>query len=116
MCNLKADEVIEVIGEVHGNLTAVSRKLKVSRPTMYKFVDAHPTVRAALDSARESMIDNVESKLYQKALEGEGWAVCFFLKTQGKRRGYIERQEVTGEDGGPLVVTVKWPDDEKPTG
>ena len=60
--------------------------------------------------SREKMIDNVESKLYQKALEGEGWAVCFFLKTQGKRRGYIERQEHTGEDGREIVFRVKYAD------
>ena len=24
---------------------------------------------------------------------GEAWAVCFLLKTRGKKRGYTERQE-----------------------
>jgi hypothetical protein len=37
------------------------------------------------------MLDNVESALYTAALAGEAWAVCFFLKTQGKARGYVER-------------------------
>ncbi|PKM70616.1 MAG: PBSX family phage terminase large subunit, partial [Firmicutes bacterium HGW-Firmicutes-18] len=40
------------------------------------------------------MVDNVESVLYNKALEGDTTSVIFFLKTQGKGRGYVERQEV----------------------
>jgi hypothetical protein len=27
-------------------------------------------------------------------LAGEAWAVCFYLKTQAKDRGYVERSEV----------------------
>jgi hypothetical protein len=34
-------------------------------------------------------------------------AIIFFLKTQGKSRGYVERQEVTGADGKKLFeVTI----------
>jgi len=31
------------------------------------------------------------------------------LKTLGKHRGYVERQEVTGADGGAVIV--KWDDE-----
>lgn len=30
-------------------------------------------------------------------------AVIFFLKSKGKKRGYVERNEVTGKDGAPVV-------------
>jgi hypothetical protein len=40
------------------------------------------------------MVDNAESALNRSVLSGEAWAVCFTLKTQGKSRGYIERQEI----------------------
>lgn len=44
---------------------------------------------------------NVGAQLYSKALAGEPWAVCFWLKT---RAGYREtnRTELTGADGQPL--------------
>lgn len=34
------------------------------------------------------MLDHAESSLQKAVLKGEAWAVCFFLKTQGKSRGY----------------------------
>lgn len=96
---LTAEEVIAAIQECKGNVSSAAKKLGHSRYTIYKFMQSHPSVKAALDEARESMIDNVESVLYSKALAGEAWAVCFFLKTQAKGRGYIERSEITGRDG-----------------
>jgi hypothetical protein len=75
---------------------------------LYAFIEKRPTCQAALANSREKMIDNVESVLYSQALAGEAWAVCFFLKTQAKHRGYVERvqQEVSGKDGGAITVQV----------
>jgi len=39
------------------------------------------------------MLDMAESSLYRRVLAGDSCAVCFFLKTQGRKRGYIERGE-----------------------
>jgi Flp pilus assembly protein CpaB len=50
------------------------------------------------------MLDNAESILYKKVLEGSTPELLFFLKTQGKRRGYVERSEVTGADGDAIPV------------
>ena len=33
-------------------------------------------------------------------------AVIFFLKTKGKKRGYVERNEVTGKDGAPIAGNI----------
>jgi hypothetical protein len=109
---LSADKVIAKIHELKGNLSMVARSFSISRQTLYNYMKQRPSVQAAVEEARETMIDNVESALYSAALKGEAWAVCFFLKTQGKSRGYVERQEVTGKDGAPMRLTIDWSGDD----
>lgn len=104
MAKLTVEKVNKLIDELMGNVSMVARTLNVDRTTVYNFMKKHPTVKAKLDEAREKMIDNVESKLYSKALDGDTTAMIFFLKTQGKSRGYVERQEVTGANGGAIIV------------
>ena len=105
---LTAEQVISKIHDLHGNVSSVAKFFKLSRQTMHKYINDHPTVKAALEESRERMIDNVESKLYSQALAGNTTAMIFFLKTQGKQRGYVERQEITGKDGNSIVV--RWDD------
>ena len=106
---LTAAAVTAAIRDMNGNISAVARRLGVCRQTVYNYIERHPSVKDVLTEARETMIDNAESALYRAVLNGEAWAVCFFLKTQGKSRGYVERQEVTGADGGAIVM--QWPDE-----
>ena len=48
-------------------------------------------------------------------MNGEPWAIQMTLKTIGKSRGYVERQEVTGADSSPIELIVKYAD-KKPSG
>jgi hypothetical protein len=57
-----------------------------------------------LDAEREEIVDYAEMGLRGAVLNKEAWAIAFSLKTLGKSRGYVERQEVTGKDGGAIVV------------
>jgi len=110
---LTAKAVTAAIRDMNGNISAVARRLGVCRQTVYNYIERHPSVKDALVEARETMLDNAESVLYRAVLNGEAWAVCFFLKTQGKSRGYVERQEVTGADGGAIIM--QWPDEPRGT-
>jgi hypothetical protein len=94
MADLKAEQVIKRIKEVNGNLAAVARSMGIARMTLYRYMEAHPTIKAALDDARETMLDNAESVLYKKVLDGSTQELLFFLRTQGKSRGYTEKSEV----------------------
>lgn len=110
---MKSEEVIGAIGKHNGNLSAVARQLKVSRQAVYNHLENDPAAKEALEQARETMLDNAESVLYRKVLEGSTPELIFFLKTQGKSRGYTERQEVTGADGAAITIKVVYgdPDD-----
>ena len=48
-----------------------------------------------------------ESQLHKQILDNSVPATIFYLKTKGKKRGYIERQEITGADGVPTNFQVE---------
>ena len=100
------DNLLDAIEKYSGNLSAVARAFQMSRTTIYKYVDKWKTAQDALSEARETMIDNVESSLYKQALDGNITAQIFFLKTQGKSRGYVERQEQ--QQVGDMNVRVSY--------
>lgn len=100
------------IEKSRGNISIVAKSFGVSRTTVYNFLSKHPEMKRCLEDEREKMIDNVESALYNQALDGNTTAMIFFLKTQGKTRGYIERTELTGAEGGQVVLKVVY--DKKP--
>mgnify|MGYP000904864872 CR=1 FL=1 len=89
-----------------GNISAVARNFGVHRHTIQARIDKHKDLKRLLDDTRETMLDNAESQLYTKVLSGDTLALIFFLKTQGKKRGYVERQELTGADGVPLYEEI----------
>jgi len=102
---LTAEAVTAAIRDMNGNISAVARRLGVCRQTVYNYIERHPSVKDVLAESRETMLDNAESVLYKAVLNGEAWAVCFFLKCQGKSRGYIERQETVAKEEIAEVVT-----------
>lgn len=103
----KKEMIAEVIQKSRGNISVAAKMLGVSRNTIYRYIKDDNELSSMLDDERETMIDNVESKLYSEAINGNITAMIFFLKTQGKKRGYIDRQEFSGD------ITIKW-DWEKP--
>jgi hypothetical protein len=99
--------VIEkAIVKAFGNLSAASKSLGVDRVTLYKWIEQDGLEQAVVEG-RNSRLDFVEGKLDQKIDGGDTTAIIFFLKTQGKSRGYVERQEITGADGKKVFeVTI----------
>mgnify|MGYP001619479343 CR=1 FL=1 len=96
------EQVIEAIQNTRGMVSLAARHLGCEADTVRNYAKRYPQVAAAIKEERESVKDIAELVLFKKIQEGEPWAVCFFLKTQARDRGYVERQELTGADGGPV--------------
>ena len=94
----------KAIQDKRGNLAAIGRQFGVTRQAVAKRVHGSAKLQKAWDEARETMLDNAETELYEQVVGGNTTALIFFLKTQGKSRGYIERQEFTGKDGGAVQI------------
>lgn len=53
----------------------------------------------ARDKSDESAIDLAENRLLNAISKGDTTSTIFFLKTRGRKRGYIETKEFTGTIG-----------------
>lgn len=94
--------VCTAIRQARGMKTIAAQILGVNRSTIHRYVDRYPEVAQAVEDAKSLTLDLAENKLYERMMAGDSWAVCFLLKTQGKHRGYVERQEHTGQNGTAL--------------
>ena len=99
-----AARIIKAIGECNGLLTMAAKKANVGLTTVYRYVNEYPSVKQAAVEAKETMLDFAEGKLYSKIKAGDNVAILFYLKTQGKARGYIERQEFANPEGESFRV------------
>ena len=102
-----AERVATALTDCKGMVTLAAKRLGCSPTTVRRYVKGHASCRQAIEDAREQMGDVTELKLYEAIQGGEGWAIAFYLRTQGKTRGYVERQEVTGANGGPVTFTLQ---------
>lgn len=98
------EDVAPLIDKHRGNVTSVAKELGVSRRTVHRRINESVTLQEKLEQARQTMLDNAESVLYNAVLAGETSELIFFLKTQGKSRGYTEKveQQHSGPGGGPI--------------
>jgi hypothetical protein len=87
-----------------GNITRACEAVGVSRRTYYDWIDRDEDFAAACEDVQEGLIDFAESKLQENIADNSNQAIIFFLKTKGKSRGYVERQEISGPDGKPLEL------------
>jgi hypothetical protein len=98
--------VVEAVRRAQGHVSLAAHMLGLDFSTVYKMAKRVPSVAQAIREEREKMLDVAEAQVYRKVKEGDNTMTIFFLKTQGKHRGWVERQEVTGADGGPLTVAA----------
>jgi len=100
--------ILEAVKKNGGAIYLAARELGCAPNTIYNRMEKSPDIRQAVEDARGEVVDYAEQKLRLAILNGEPWAIAMALKTIGKSRGYVERQEVTGAEGKAL--TIKWVD------
>jgi hypothetical protein len=112
---IKKAAMYEALTKNLGNVTKSAEDIGIHRQTHYDWMNDDPEYKAAVDSLKNVALDFAEEQL-RKLMEGaerqalthdgkvvtikdapNTSAVIFYLKTQGKQRGYIERQELSTE-------------------
>ena len=82
------------------NISLACESADIHRSTFYIWMEKDPKFAERVQEHQEALLDFTESKLMMNIKEGKEASIFFHLKTRGKKRGYIERQEIehSGED------------------
>ncbi|MCX7664402.1 MAG: hypothetical protein N2112_02525 [Gemmataceae bacterium] len=102
---LRERELAACLGRYRGNVSACAKHFGVTRTAVIRFINNHPEMQELHRDVKEGLLDDAESALAASVEAGEAWAICFMLKTLGKSRGYVERQEVENVERVSMVVT-----------
>jgi hypothetical protein len=108
-------KVLKGLEKYRGIISSACQFANISRQSYYNWMENDPEFKQAVDDISEAAIDFVEGKLFEKingvtmlgksngdsdgedptyTLPPSDTAIIFYLKTKGKKRGYIEKSEV----------------------
>jgi|32_taG_2_1085360.scaffolds.fasta_scaffold03787_3 hypothetical protein len=92
-------KMLEALEKTNGVVSRASRIAKIDRSTHYDWTNPNssrydPDYHNAVDEIQDFALDEVEDALFSQIKDGSTAATIFYLKTKGKKRGYIERQEI----------------------
>lgn len=95
-------DVAVALIQTEGNLSQSSRLLRRSRSRLVNFVARNPLLVDLQGDLEEEFLDEIEFAHRGIAKGGDINTQRFFLTTRGRDRGFVQRTEVTGRDGGPI--------------
>ena len=117
-------EQLEQALKAHGGWqTQAAKALGISFQAVSKRVNQSERLQQVVAEVKAQYLDLAESRLMQKIKDGDLGAICFYLKCQGKERGYVEKQHIdnTSSDGSMSppqrieIVPAEFNNDEETT-
>ncbi len=105
--HIKKESILEALEKSLGVVTMACKSADVPRSTYYKWLKEDEEFYKAVKDIENIALDFGESQLHKQIGDGNTSATIFFLKTKGKKRGYIERSELDLTSGDePIKINV----------
>lgn len=96
------EQIQEALEKNGGIYSYAAEVLGTSRKSIWRYVNEYyPELKELREDIHESTIDIAEGQLHRLIKQGDKTAIIFFLKTQGKQRGYVERTQVAQQPVDP---------------
>jgi predicted transcriptional regulator len=105
--HIKKETLLKSLEQSLGVVTVACKKADIPRSTYYKWLKTDSDFKAQVKDIENVALDFAESQLHKQISENSTAATIFYLKTKGKNRGYVERQEITGAEGMPTNFQIK---------
>lgn len=89
-----------------GVVTSACKAVGIHRSTHYDWMNNDDQYSKAVHEIQDVALDFAESQLHSQIKGGSTSATIFYLKCKGKKRGYIERQEIDFKGGEPDMSDI----------
>jgi len=99
--------MIKALEQSLGIVTTAAKIAGIDRSTHYEWLKTDEDYNQKVIDLENVTLDFAESQLHKQVKEGNTTATIFLLKTKGKKRGYIERQEIH-MDGAIESKVIEW--------
>lgn len=98
--------MLQALEKSLGVVTSACKSVGISRETHYRWMKEDEAYRDSVKELENVAIDFAESQLHKQISSGNPTATIFYLKTKGKNRGYVERQEIQHDGGEGLRIEI----------
>ena len=98
-----------------GVVTVACKQTNTPRSTYYKWLKEDEEFSKAVKEIENIALDFAESQLHNQMKDGCTAATIFYLKTKGKKRGYVEKQEVEQTNRVINILEVPTMEAEEPS-
>mgnify|MGYP003633457038 FL=1 len=105
--HIKKESLLAALEQSLGVVTVACREAHIPRSTYYKWLNEDREFADQVADIENVALDFAESKLHNQISDNNTSATIFYLKTKGKNRGYVERQEITGAEGMPTNFQIE---------
>jgi hypothetical protein len=105
---LKKENLLKALEKSLGIVSTACVSIGISRTTYYKYYNEDKEFKQSVDSIGDIALDCAESQLFELIKEKNVTAIIFYLKTKGKKRGYVEKQELDLGNNFPNNITVEF--------
>ena len=102
---VKQKNLLSALKTSMGNVTMACHSVGVGRTTYYLWLKENPLFKEQVDEIEEIVLDWAESKLYEQIEKGNIAANIFYLKCQGKDRGWTEKYEKKEPNIKPFILS-----------
>jgi hypothetical protein len=87
-------EVHQALTDCSGMVTYAAKRLGTTWDTLTKYIKQEPKLESHIISLQERRLDKAEMVLDEWVEKGDKTMTIFFLKTKGRKRGYVEDDRV----------------------
>ena len=110
--DIQKRSMIEALEKSLGIVTTACKSVGISRETHYRWMRDDEKYKEEVNGIADIALDFAESQLHKQIKDGEVSSTIFYLKTKGKKRGYIERTEQEVTISKPVIID--WTDQGTP--